>query len=77
MDLERTGETIATGEGPVGSAVNIAARVCAKAQAGEVLVTDTVRSLTRTLLPYHFVGLGTQPLKGIDGGVALYRVETA
>jgi len=49
--------------------------VCARAQAGEVLVTDTVRSLARGLLPYAFVGLGTQPLKGIAGGMALYRVE--
>ena len=39
------GETVATTEGLVGGAVNIAARVCAKAQAGEVLVTDTVRAL--------------------------------
>ncbi|MCU0505797.1 MAG: adenylate/guanylate cyclase domain-containing protein, partial [Chloroflexi bacterium] len=69
------GETLATGEGPVGGAVNIAARVCARAQAGEVLVTDTVRAITRTLLPYGFVPLGTQQLKGIRGGVALYRVE--
>ena len=69
------GETVATGEGPVGGAVNIAARVCAKAQAGEVLVTDTVRSLARGLLPYAYVGLGVQPLKGIAGGMALYRVE--
>ncbi len=45
------GETVATTEGLVGGAVNIAARVCAKAQAGEVLVTDTVRALTRTYLP--------------------------
>jgi class 3 adenylate cyclase/DNA-binding beta-propeller fold protein YncE len=69
------GETVATDEGLVGGAVNIAARVCAKAQAGEVLVTDTVRALTRTALPYTFVGLGRQSLKGIDGGIALYRVE--
>ena len=69
------GETIATTEGPVGGAVNIAARVCAKAQAGEVLVTETVRALTRGLLPYTFAGIGTQSLKGIEGGIALYRVE--
>ena len=69
------GETLATDEGPVGGAVNIAARVCARAEAGEVLVTDTVRAITRTLVPYAFVSLGTQQLKGIRGGVALYRVE--
>ncbi len=69
------GETVATTEGLVGGAVNIAARVCAKAQAGEVLVTDTVRALTRTYLPYRFTSLGTQSLKGIAGGIPLYRVE--
>jgi DNA-binding beta-propeller fold protein YncE len=66
---------VATTEGLVGGAVNIAARVCAKAQAGEVLVTDTVRALTRTYLPYRYTGLGTQHLKGISGGIPLYRVE--
>ncbi len=69
------GETVATTEGLVGGAVNIAARVCAKARAGEVLVTDTVRALTRTFLPYTYTGLGTQHLKGIAGGIPLYRVE--
>ncbi len=69
------GETVATTEGLVGGAVNIAARVCAKAQAGEVLVTDTVRALTRTYLPYRYTSLGTQSLKGIAGGIPLYRVE--
>ena len=66
---------MATTEGLVGGAVNIAARVCAKAQAGEVLVTDTVRALTRTYLPYRYTWLGTQQLKGIAGGIPLYRVE--
>jgi class 3 adenylate cyclase len=69
------GETVATTEGLVGGAVNIAARVCSKAQPGEVLVTDTVRALTRTFLPYRYVGLGAQQLKGIAGGIPLYRVE--
>ena len=40
------GETASTPDGLVGSAVNIAARVCGQARAGELLVTDTVRSLT-------------------------------
>ncbi len=44
--------------GPGGGAVNIAARVCARAKAGEVLVTDTVRALTRTYLPYTYTSLG-------------------
>lgn len=71
------GETADTGEGPVGSAVNIAARVCAAAAPGELLVTDTVRALTRTLVPYRFVPRGTPPLKGITEPIALFRVESA
>jgi class 3 adenylate cyclase len=30
--------------------VNVAARLCAQATAGELLVTDAIRSLTRTYL---------------------------
>ena len=45
------GETTDGEQGIVSSAVNVAARVCAQAEAGEVLVTETVRSLTRTFLP--------------------------
>jgi class 3 adenylate cyclase len=44
------GETVATEEGFVGSVVNVAARLCAQATAGELLVTDAIRSLTRTYL---------------------------
>jgi hypothetical protein len=57
--------------------VNIAARVCGQARAGEVLVTDTVRSLTRTFLPVRFEPRGTPRLKGIAEPIALYRVVPA
>ena len=69
------GETVETEEGFVGSAVNIAARVCSQAAAGEVLVTDTVRGLIRTSAPVRFVERGARRLKGIEEPVALYRVE--
>ena len=39
--------------GYVGSAVNIAARICAQAGPGEVLVSETVRALTRRVLPVN------------------------
>jgi eukaryotic-like serine/threonine-protein kinase len=71
------GETAELVEGPVGSAVNIAARVCSQARAGELLVTDTVRSLTRTRLPVRFVARGTRRLKGIAEPIALFAVEAA
>jgi class 3 adenylate cyclase len=68
------GETAETAEGLVGSAVNIAARVCSLAKADELLVTDIVRGLTRTSVPYAFVPIGTRRLKGIAEPIALYRV---
>jgi len=71
------GEAADTGEGPVGSAVNIAARVCAQAAAGEVLVTDTVRAVTRTVLPFSYVPRGTPQLKGIAEPIALFSVMEA
>jgi len=68
------GETVETSEGHVGSAVNIAARVCGKAEAGEVLVTATVRGLTRTVVRHRFLPLGRRRLKGVSELVMLYRV---
>ncbi|MEO6350778.1 MAG: adenylate/guanylate cyclase domain-containing protein [Candidatus Limnocylindrales bacterium] len=67
------GETADTDEGPVGSAVNLAARICAQAKAGEVLVSDTVRGLTRTGQTAVFESAGTRRLKGIAEPIALYR----
>jgi class 3 adenylate cyclase len=71
------GETIEGSEGYVGSAVNLAARVCAQARAGEVVVTDTVRSLTRTSLSVGFGDRGRRRLKGIAEPVQLYLVSGA
>ena len=62
-------------DGIVSSAVNIAARVCAVAEPGEVLVTDTVRSLTRSALPVVYHAAGRRRLKGITEPVTVYRVE--
>ncbi len=68
------GEAADTGEGPVGSAVNIAARVCSQAGAEELIVTEMVRALTRTLVPFRFVPRGTPILKGIGEPIPLFRV---
>jgi class 3 adenylate cyclase len=68
------GETVETAEGFVGSAVNIAARLCAQAKAGELVVSDTVRALTRTYLDVEFEPLGSRRLKGVNEQIALYRV---
>jgi class 3 adenylate cyclase/dipeptidyl aminopeptidase/acylaminoacyl peptidase len=71
------GEAVEAPEGYVGSAVNIAARVCAQAGAGEVLVSETVRSLIRTSGRLTFSPKGRRQLKGIDEAIALFRVEPA
>ena len=68
------GETIETSEGYVGSPVNIAARICSQAGPNEVLVSETVRSLTRTVLPVRFEARGRRQLKGIAEPVALFAV---
>ena len=71
------GETVVTDEGYVGSVVNVAARVCAQAGAGELLVTDAVRSLTRTYLDVAFLPRGRKRLKGISEPIGLFRVTPA
>jgi class 3 adenylate cyclase/ABC-type branched-subunit amino acid transport system substrate-binding protein len=68
------GETVDTSEGYVGQPVNIAARLCALAAAGEVLVSDTVRSLAQAVVTATFVSLGRRRLKGIAEPLAIYSV---
>jgi class 3 adenylate cyclase len=68
------GETVETAEGFVGSAVNLAARLCAEAKDGEVVVSETVRGLTRTQIEVEFQPLGSRRLKGVPEPVACYRV---
>jgi len=68
------GETVETTEGYVGSAVNIAARLCSQARAGELLVSDTVRVLTATVVRAQFVSRGRQHLKGIAEPMQVFAV---
>jgi len=69
------GETVESEGGYVGSPVNIAARICAQAGAGEVWVSETVRALTRTVLPCTFTSRGRRTLKGIAEPHELFSVE--
>jgi len=66
------GEAVETTDGFIGSAVNIAARVCAAAAAGEVLVTATVRGVTQASIPVRFERRGQRRLKGIAEPVDLF-----
>jgi ABC-type branched-subunit amino acid transport system substrate-binding protein len=68
------GETVETPDGYVGAAVNIAARICAIAGPGEVLVSDTVRALAQTVLPVAFEPRGRRTLKGVAEPLAVFAV---
>ena len=69
------GETVQRGEGYVGSAVNLAARVCAQAREGEVLITAAVRDAVGSGGGLRFVARGSRRLKGIARPVTLFAVQ--
>lgn len=68
------GEAVATDGGYIGTAVNLAARVCSAARPGEVLVTSTVRGITQASIPIGFIPRGRRRLKGIGEPVELFAV---
>ena len=68
------GEAVSHDGGFVGSAVNIAARVCAEASVGQLLATGTVRELTRSVVDARFVPVGRRSLKGLADPVELFDV---
>jgi len=58
-----------------GGAVNIAARISALSAPGEVLVSETVRSLARTSAGVRFEDRGEQSLKGVGEAVRVWRIR--
>jgi class 3 adenylate cyclase len=58
-----------------GGAVNIAARISGLSAPGEVLVSDTVRSLARTSAGVTFRDRGEQALKGVSEKVRVWAVS--
>jgi class 3 adenylate cyclase len=58
-----------------GGAVNIAARISGLSAAGEVLVSETVRSLARTSAGVRFEDRGEQALKGVGEAVRVWAVR--
>jgi class 3 adenylate cyclase len=69
-----TGECEIAGEKLSGLAVNIGARVAARAQPGEVLVTSTVKDLVAGS-QLEFEDRGVAELKGVPGEWRLYAVH--
>jgi len=69
------GEVVTQPSGVLGVAVHVAARVAAWAQPGEVLLTETVHTLTMGAgLEYETAG--EHQLKGIPGTWRLYRLRS-
>src|SRR5574341_297320 len=58
-----------------GGAVNIAARISGLSAPGEVLVSETVRSLARTSAGVRFEDRGEQALKGVGEPVRVWAVR--
>ena len=66
------GDAVETAEGYIGSAVNLASRLCAAAQPGEVLVTSTVKKMTQSSIPVGYMARGRRRLKGIREPVEVF-----
>jgi adenylate cyclase len=71
------GDVIVEGDDLYGDGVNIAARIEALADAGGVLVSNTVHDHVRDRLPFVFEDLGDQQVKNIARPVRVYRVRDA
>ena len=57
--------------------MNIAARISGLSATGEVLVSDTVRSLARTSAGVSFEDRGEQALKGVAEPLRVFAVRQA
>jgi class 3 adenylate cyclase len=71
------GDVIREDNNVYGGAVNIASRIAGLSAAGEVLVSETVRSLARTSAGVGFEDRGEQELKGVGEGVRVWSVAAA
>jgi adenylate cyclase len=69
------GDVIIEDEDIYGDGVNIAARIEALADAGGVLVANTVHDHVRDRLPFAFEDLGEQQVKNIARPVRVYRIR--
>ena len=71
------GDVIREDNNIYGGAVNIAARISGLSAPGEVLVSETVRSLARTSAGVTFEDRGEQALKGVSEPVRVWAVKEA
>lgn len=69
------GEAYESRDDVVGHAVNVAARVCDVAKAGEVLATVETRAKVKGVRDVEFGRVGRRKLKGLDEPIRVCRVE--
>ena len=69
------GDVIREGGNVFGGAVNVAARVSALSEPGEVLVSHTVRDLARTSSNVTFEDRGEYELKGVSDALRVFAVR--
>ncbi|MEX0800860.1 MAG: alpha/beta fold hydrolase [Dehalococcoidia bacterium] len=69
------GDVIREEQNVYGGAVNIAARISAASEPGEVLVSETVRGLARTSADVAFEDRGEHELKGVADPLRLFAVQ--
>jgi class 3 adenylate cyclase/pimeloyl-ACP methyl ester carboxylesterase/DNA-binding CsgD family transcriptional regulator len=70
-----TGEVLEAGGDLQGEAVNAAARVCAAADGGEILITETARGVAGSGSGLRFEGRGPVELKGFPEPFELHAVD--
>src|SRR5438034_4824640 len=76
-----TGEASLAGDQPVGLAVHRAARICDAGHGGQILVSETTRSLLedeeQEFEGFELLDLGAQLLKDFDRPVRIYQLAVA
>ena len=68
------GDVVREANNVYGGAVNVASRVCGLSAPGEILMSDTVRSLARTSTNVTFEDRGEHELKGLAEPVHVWAV---
>jgi class 3 adenylate cyclase len=71
------GEATVENDDWYGQPVVEAARLCATAEHGQILLTEVVAALIRTWTKHHIVSVGSRSLKGFDEPVFVREVEWA
>jgi eukaryotic-like serine/threonine-protein kinase len=70
-----TGEAIREGEDFYGTCVITAARIAEKAEGGQILVSEVLRTLVGSLAGVELRDAGRRQLKGLPGRQRVYEVH--